>query len=69
VDDPKQRRPDITKARSILGWEPKVARSEGLKITLDYFKSLPEKEINHKDFAYYNKLHNFSVVENIASQN
>jgi dTDP-glucose 4,6-dehydratase len=55
VDDPKQRRPDITKARSILGWEPKVARSEGLKITLDYFKSLPQKEINHKDFAYYNK--------------
>src|SRR5205809_2747956 len=54
-DDPKQRRPDITKARDILGWEPKVARSEGLKITLDYFKSLPEKEINHKDFAYYNK--------------
>ncbi|MGF7040890.1 hypothetical protein M2273_004152, partial [Mucilaginibacter lappiensis] len=42
------------------------ARSEGLKITLDYFKSLPQKEINHKDFAYYNKLHNFPVVENIA---
>lgn len=59
VDDPKQRRPDITKARGILGWEPKVARSEGLKITLDYFKSLPEKEINHKDFAYFNQLHNF----------
>jgi dTDP-glucose 4,6-dehydratase len=38
VDDPKQRRPDITKAKNILGWEPKVERSEGLKITLDYFK-------------------------------
>lgn len=37
-DDPKQRQPDITKAKSILGWEPKVDRSEGLKITLDYFK-------------------------------
>jgi len=37
-DDPKQRQPDITKARTILGWEPKVERSEGLKITLDYFK-------------------------------
>src|ERR1700755_2391564 len=54
-DDPKQRKPDITKAKNILGWEPKVSRSEGLKITLDYFKSLPEKEIKHKDFAYYNK--------------
>ncbi|MCA0445831.1 MAG: SDR family oxidoreductase [Bacteroidetes bacterium] len=37
-DDPKVRQPDITKARKILGWEPKVHRSEGLKITLDYFK-------------------------------
>ena len=43
-DDPKQRKPDITKAREILGWEPKVARKEGLKITYDYFKSLPEDE-------------------------
>jgi dTDP-glucose 4,6-dehydratase len=55
TDDPKQRRPDITKAKAILGWEPKVSRSEGLKITLEYFKSLPEHEINHKDFTYYNK--------------
>jgi len=37
-DDPKVRKPDITKAKSVLGWEPKVDRSEGLKITLDYFK-------------------------------
>jgi dTDP-glucose 4,6-dehydratase len=44
VDDPKQREPDITKARQILGWEPKVNRKEGLKITYDYFKSLPEEE-------------------------
>lgn len=44
VDDPKQRRPDITKAKTILGWEPKVSRSQGLKITYDYFKSLPEEE-------------------------
>lgn len=55
VDDPKQRRPDITKAKSILGWEPKVDRSEGLRVTYDYFKSLPEKEIAHKDFTYFNK--------------
>ena len=38
TDDPKQRKPDITKASTILGWEPKVERTEGLKITLDYFK-------------------------------
>jgi dTDP-glucose 4,6-dehydratase len=44
VDDPKQRRPDITKAKAILDWEPKVARIEGLQITYDYFKSLPEAE-------------------------
>ena len=43
-DDPKQRRPDIAKAREILGWEPKVSRSEGLKITWDYFRALPEWE-------------------------
>ncbi|NNC84745.1 MAG: SDR family oxidoreductase [Bacteroidia bacterium] len=41
-DDPKQRQPDITRAKEILGWEPKVSRSEGLKVTLDYFKNLPE---------------------------
>jgi dTDP-glucose 4,6-dehydratase len=45
VDDPKQRRPDITKAREILGWEPKVSRAEGLKITYEYFKSLPPEEL------------------------
>ncbi len=37
-DDPKQRQPNITKARNILGWEPKVDRHEGLKRTLEYFK-------------------------------
>ena len=45
TDDPQQRQPNITKAREILGWDPKVSRSEGLKITLDYFKSLPEFSI------------------------
>lgn len=44
-DDPKQRRPDIKRAREILGWEPKVNRAEGLKITYDYFKSLPQEEL------------------------
>ncbi len=37
-DDPKQRRPDITKAKELLGWEPKVERNEGLKRTLEYFR-------------------------------
>jgi dTDP-glucose 4,6-dehydratase len=39
-DDPKQRQPDITKAKEILGWEPKVGRAEGLKITYDYFRTI-----------------------------
>lgn len=46
VDDPKQRRPDITKAKTILGWEPKVDRKDGLKVTYEYFKSLPPDEWN-----------------------
>lgn len=52
-DDPKQRQPDITKAKAILGWTPKVSRSEGLKITYEYFKSLPKEVLfqrDHKDF-------------------
>jgi len=52
-DDPKQRKPDITKARELLGWEPKVARSEGLKITYDYFRNLPKEELyktEHRSF-------------------
>lgn len=45
VDDPKQRKPDITKAKELLGWEPKVDRAEGLRITYEYFKSLPVEEL------------------------
>ncbi len=45
ADDPKQRQPDISKAKKILGWEPKNSRREGLKITYDYFKSLPKEEL------------------------
>jgi dTDP-glucose 4,6-dehydratase len=44
-DDPKQRQPDITLARKLLNWEPKVSRAEGLKITYDYFRSLPQEEL------------------------
>lgn len=40
VDDPKQRKPDITKAKEILGWEPKVSRQDGLKVTYEYFKKV-----------------------------
>ena len=56
--DPQQRQPDITKAKEILGWEPKVGRTEGLRITYEYFKSLPQEDlyrIEHKSFDNYNK--------------
>ena len=55
-DDPKQRQPDITKAKEILGWQPRVSRAEGLKITYEYFKSLPREalfERDNKDFKNY----------------
>jgi dTDP-glucose 4,6-dehydratase len=57
-DDPAQRQPDITKARSILGWEPKVSRAQGLKITYQYFQGLPREEWyrkEHKDFEDYSR--------------
>ena len=53
-DDPKQRKPDITKAQQILGWNPKVNRAQGLKITYKYFKSLNKEELNkveHRTFS------------------
>jgi dTDP-glucose 4,6-dehydratase len=57
-DDPKQRQPDITKAKKLLGWEPRVSRAEGLKITYEYFKSLPTDLLfarDHKDFKGYTR--------------
>ncbi len=45
TDDPKQRQPDITKAKEILDWQPTVNRADGLKITYEYFKSLPQTEL------------------------
>lgn len=45
TDDPKQRRPDITKAKELLGWEPKIDRAEGLKITYDYFRNFTADEL------------------------
>ena len=53
VDDPKQRQPDITRAREILGWQPKVSRQDGLKITYEYFKKLPRDE-------WFKPVHSFS---------
>jgi dTDP-glucose 4,6-dehydratase len=56
VDDPKQRQPDITKARKLLGWEPQIDRAEGLKRTYAYFKSLTKEELyqsDHIDFEKY----------------
>lgn len=49
TDDPSQRQPDITLARKLLGWEPKISRADGLKITYDYFKSLPKENLYKKE--------------------
>ena len=58
VNDPLQRQPDISKAKELLGWEAKIGRAEGMKITYDYFKSLSKEELSkeeHKDFSSYIK--------------
>jgi len=55
-NDPLQRQPDITRAREILGWEPKINRTEGMKMTYTYFQSLSPQELmkeDHKDFSGY----------------
>ncbi len=55
-NDPLQRQPDISLAKKVLNWSPKVSRSEGLKITFDYFKTLSTEELlkeEHKDFSKY----------------
>ena len=57
-NDPLQRKPDITLARKVLNWEPKVERTQGLKKTINYFKDLPKKELfhtEHKTFEKFNK--------------
>ena len=57
-NDPLQRQPDITKAKEILNWEPKVSRAEGLKITYEYFKSLSRDDLfkkEHNKFESYIK--------------
>lgn len=54
-NDPKQRQPNIDKARSILNWEPKVSRSEGIKLTYEYFKNLSKDELYKKDHYNFEK--------------
>ena len=51
TDDPKQRKPDITRARTLLNWEPKVSREEGLKLTYEYFKSLSPERWNEEPYG------------------
>ena len=47
-DDPTRRRPDITRAQTLLGWEPKIDLREGLQLSLEYFRSSIEQEITTK---------------------
>jgi dTDP-glucose 4,6-dehydratase len=56
--DPLKRQPDITLAKKILNWAPKVNRSEGMKITFEFFKNLPESKLfkaEHKNFSKHIK--------------
>lgn len=58
VNDPMQRKPDITLAKKLLQWEPKVEREEGMKITFNYFKGLSHDELHkseHRDFSKHIK--------------
>ncbi len=57
-DDPMQRQPNISLAKKILGWEPKVGREEGMQKTFEYFSSLSDEELrkrDHKDFTSHIK--------------
>lgn len=57
-DDPLQREPDISRAKAILNWEPKISREEGMTKTFRYFKSLSKEELfrsEHKDFSGHNR--------------
>jgi dTDP-glucose 4,6-dehydratase len=57
-DDPMQRQPDISRAREILGWKPKIGRTEGMKLTYNYFKQLSPEELKkseHKDFREHSR--------------
>ncbi|WP_204344460.1 UDP-glucuronic acid decarboxylase family protein [Psychroserpens algicola] len=58
VDDPMQRQPDISLAKKILNWEPKINREEGMKTTFEYFKGLSQEDLfkrEHRDFSKHIK--------------
>ncbi|MGB1371436.1 MAG: SDR family NAD-dependent epimerase/dehydratase, partial [Flavobacteriaceae bacterium] len=57
-DDPLKRQPDINLAKKILDWTPKINRSQGIKSTLEYFKTLSKDQLNkieHKEFKKFLK--------------
>jgi dTDP-glucose 4,6-dehydratase len=59
VDDPLQRQPDITLAKKLLNWEPKVSRAEGMKKTYEFFQNLPQEDLfkrEHRDFSKHIKI-------------
>jgi len=58
IDDPKQRQPDISKAKELLEWEPKVNRTHGLEITFSYFKNLTFNELNQAEHINFDKYTN-----------
>jgi len=55
VDDPKQRKPDISLAKAKLNWQPQVGRKSGLQKTIDFYRKLPLDILSDKDFTYYNQ--------------
>jgi len=55
VNDPMQRQPDISKAKSLLDWEPKVMRAEGLEKTYAWFRSLPDEKLQRKEHRNFQK--------------
>jgi len=63
VDDPKNRQPDISRAKEILGWAPRISRADGLQMTFEYFKSLPSEEWKKqpKEFVLGNKKSGFNT--------
>ncbi len=56
ADDPKQRQPDITKAKTLLGWEPRVLRRDGLLKTYEYFKQLPEADLHKQPKEFVSRM-------------
>ncbi|MDR2275895.1 MAG: SDR family oxidoreductase [Sphingobacterium sp.] len=55
IDDPKQRKPDISMAKATLNWQPKIERKLGLQKTIDFYRKVPLETLSHKDFTYYNQ--------------